>query len=312
MDTRSGALLLKPVDELTKVYIDAGNMFTDDPRRTFDENELRVWAKKLSKQMRGIEFAYNSKNFTPKYYAYYPEDAFPLGYLEVHKVDVDKYEYKVTSRIIENQRSKNAEPHTKKSTDIDVATRNACKYLKRFSLQEEAEVLVPSVGTKVRGVAATYANKDMQTKDDLSHMINGRRSYYNSDTKIPTRDEFTSELKLLMQSYTFNNAQVGTLFANYIDGFEASKLAEKKYNELYTYVRVLDDDRVIVVQDVVVCNSKPQHIEDASKVVAKLSQDQVPDYIKDAVASLYLLGDGDIVDGLGVRVSERIYYVVQQ
>lgn len=309
MDNRN---LFKSVNELTKLDLDAGNVFTFDPRRTFDESELRAWAKKLSKQMRGVEFAYNPKKLTFRYYAYYPEDAFPLGYLEVHKVDTDKYEYKVTSRVIVNQRSKNAEPNTKTSTDIDVATRNACKYLKRFSLQEEAEAWVPSVNAKVRGVAAVYSNKDMQTRDELSHMVNGRRSYFSSDAKIPTREEFTSELKLLMQSYTFNNQQIGALFANYIDGFEASKLAEQKYNDMYTYVRVLDDDRVIVVQDVVVCNSNPQYIEDASKVVAKLSQDQVPDYIKDAVASLYLLGDGEIVDGLGVRVSERIYYIVQQ
>lgn len=305
-------LLFKPVDELIKLDLDAGNLFADDPRRTFDESELRAWASKLSKQMRGVEFAYNPKSFNPKYYAYYPEDAFPLGYLEVHKVDADKYEYKVTSRVIENQRSKNSEPNTKMSTDIDVATRNACKYLKRFSLQEEADTRVVSLVSLAQKVASTYTAKDMNATDELSRVVNGRRSYGLGTDKKLTREEFTSEIKLLMQSYTFNNPQVAELFANYIDGFEASQIAYKKQSELYTYVRVLDDDRVIVVQDISVGNRISEYIESNSKVVAKLSQDQVPDYIKDAVASLYLLNDGEIVDGLGVRISERVYYVLQQ
>jgi hypothetical protein len=48
------------------------------------------------------------------------------------------------------------------------------------------------------------------------------------------------------------------------------------------------------------------------KVMDKISQADVPDWIQDALAVLQIVDDGAVVDGVGRKISEQIYYITER
>ena len=48
------------------------------------------------------------------------------------------------------------------------------------------------------------------------------------------------------------------------------------------------------------------------KLMDKISQADVPDWIRDALAVLQIVDDGTVVDGVGRRISEEIYYITER
>ena len=48
------------------------------------------------------------------------------------------------------------------------------------------------------------------------------------------------------------------------------------------------------------------------KLVDKISQTDIPDWIRDALAVLQIVDDGAIVDGVGRKINEQIYYVTER
>lgn len=48
------------------------------------------------------------------------------------------------------------------------------------------------------------------------------------------------------------------------------------------------------------------------KLVDKISQTDIPDWIRDALAVLQIVDDGAIVDGVGRKINEQIYYITER
>ena len=48
------------------------------------------------------------------------------------------------------------------------------------------------------------------------------------------------------------------------------------------------------------------------KLVDKISQTDVPDWIQDALAVLQIVDDGVVVDGVGRKINEQIYYITER
>jgi hypothetical protein len=48
------------------------------------------------------------------------------------------------------------------------------------------------------------------------------------------------------------------------------------------------------------------------KLVDKISQTDVPDWIRDALAVLQIVDDGAVVDGVGRKINEQIYYITER
>lgn len=48
------------------------------------------------------------------------------------------------------------------------------------------------------------------------------------------------------------------------------------------------------------------------KLVDKISQTDVPDWIQDALAVLQIVDDGAVVDGVGRKINEQIYYITER
>lgn len=48
------------------------------------------------------------------------------------------------------------------------------------------------------------------------------------------------------------------------------------------------------------------------KLVDKISQTDIPDWIRDALAVLQIVDDGAVVDGVGRKINEQIYYITER
>lgn len=48
------------------------------------------------------------------------------------------------------------------------------------------------------------------------------------------------------------------------------------------------------------------------KLIDKISQADVPDWIRDALAVLQIVDDGVVVDGVGRKINEQIYYITER
>jgi hypothetical protein len=48
------------------------------------------------------------------------------------------------------------------------------------------------------------------------------------------------------------------------------------------------------------------------KLIDKISQADVPDWIQDALAVLQIVDDGAVVDGVGRKINEQIYYITER
>lgn len=48
------------------------------------------------------------------------------------------------------------------------------------------------------------------------------------------------------------------------------------------------------------------------KLVDKILQTDVPDWIRDALAVLQIVDDGVVVDGVGRKINEQIYYITER
>lgn len=48
------------------------------------------------------------------------------------------------------------------------------------------------------------------------------------------------------------------------------------------------------------------------KLVDKISQTDAPDWIRDALAVLQIVDDGVVVDGVGRKINEQIYYITER
>jgi len=48
------------------------------------------------------------------------------------------------------------------------------------------------------------------------------------------------------------------------------------------------------------------------KLVDKISQADLPDWIRDALAVLQIVDDGAVVDGVGRKISDQIYYITER
>lgn len=269
------------------------------------------FASAVADKLRGVKFGQLTGD--PKYLClYYPEDRYAIGAISksIHKDGVWRYE--VTSPNICNQRSSSSSPNTKSSTSIDVAARNAARYCKRQSSKDDAEMdsdrLKRAVGSVVHEARTTFQRAATSLSDGFKSTW---RSALDKTNELPEQDEFIREFKHIVATYEFINPKIGALFTNLITTYEDSQSTERSSKSTYVYIRLLGDNRVVMVTGVTARDSIHSNPEEHS-VVTRTTDDQIPEYIQNTVATLFMLQDGEFIDGLGMRVDESTYYVLEQ
>jgi len=277
----------------------------------------------VASKLRGVKFGnrfQDTKVRTSDHvYVYYPEDKYALGALQVLYTDVDEFVYAYSSRKIHNERSKNTEPNTKRTTNLDRAVRDVSKFFVPYTPIEEAIESSDRAHKAFSKIVRTTRDMNHMVKGVVSSVIVGEYSHYKNDyerefTSAPDRRDILTELGRIVEQHDFMDFRVRDLFINMMTTEADQQRAETEYKDGYaTYVRIVNNERAILVEGIPNADLGRYGVVDADKyVVTKVLVQDMPDYVQGAVAVLSMLEVGDSVPDLGLRVDPNTFYVNQK
>lgn len=282
-----------------------------------------TFCSEVASKLRGVKFAsrfQDSKVRTGEHvYVYYPEDKYALGVLQVVCTDVDEFVYVYTSRKIHNERSKASEPNTKRTTNLDRAVRDVSKFFVPYTPIEEAMDVSDRAQKAFSKIVRTARNMNHVVKSVISSVFVDEYSHYKNEyeskfASIPDRRDILTELGRIVEQHDFVHTNVRDLFVNMITTDADQQRAETGYKDGYaTYVRVINNERAILVEGIPNSDLGRYGVVDADKyVVTKVLVQDLPDYVQGAVAVLSMLDVGDSVPDVGLRVATDTFYVNQK
>lgn len=277
----------------------------------------------VASKLRGVKFGnrfQDTKVRTSDHvYVYYPEDKYALGALQVLHTDVDEFVYAYSSRKIHNERSKNTEPNTKRTTNLDRAVRDVSKFFVPYTPIEEVMESSDRAQKAFSRIVRTALDMNRMVKRVVSSVIVDEYCHYKNEyesefTSVPDRRDILTELGRIVEQHDFINTNVRDLFINMITTEADQQRAETEYKGGYaTYVRIVNNERAIIVKDIPNRELGMLGHPDTDKyVVVKVLVQDMPDYVQGAVAVLSMLDVGDSVPDLGLRVDPNTFYVNQK
>jgi len=305
-----------------------------NPRKVSDLYELDInkdivsettaqFCSAVASKLRGVKFGnrfQDTKVRTSDHvYVYYPEDKYALGALQVVHTDVDEFVYAYSSRKIHNERSKNTEPNTKRTANLDRAVRDVSKFFVPYTPIEEAIESSDLARRAFRKTVDGARNVGNVVKSVASSVIVGEYSHYKNEyerefTSVPDRRDILTELGRIVEQHDFAHTNVRDLFINMITTDADQQRTQTMFDDGYaTYVRIVNNERAIIVKDIPNKElGKLGHLDTDKYVVVKVLVQDMPDYVQGAVAVLSMLDVGDSVPDLGLRVDPNTFYVNQK
>jgi hypothetical protein len=277
----------------------------------------------VASKLRGVKFGnrfQDSKVRTGEHvHVYYPEDKYALGVLQVVHADVDEFVYAYSSRKIHNERSKNTEPNTKRTTNLDRAVRDVSKFFVPYTPIEEAIESSDRAQKAFRKTVEGARRMQNMVRGMFASLIEGGYTHWKNDyerefTSAPDRRDILTELGRIVEQHDFMDFRVRDLFINMITTEEDQQREEIMFNDGHaTYVRIVNNERAIIVKDIPNKElGRLGHLDTDKYVVVKVLVQDMPDYVQGSIAVLSMLDVGDSVPDLGLRVATDTFYVNQK
>lgn len=299
------------------------DLYELDIRKDIMSEATALFCTEVASKLRGVKFAsrfQESKVRTGEHvYVYYPEDKYALGVLQVIHTDVDEFTYAYSSRKIHNERSKNTEPNTKRTTNLDRAVRDVSKFFVPYTPIEEAIESSDRAQKAFSKIVRTTRDMNRMVKGVVSSVIVDEYSHYKNEyerefTSVPDRRDILTELGRIVEQHDFMDFRVRDLFINMMTTEADQQRAETEYKDGYaTYVRIINNERAILVEGIPNADLSRYGVVDTDKyVVTKVLVQDMPDYVQGAVAVLSMLEVGDSIPDVGLRVATDTFYVNQK
>jgi hypothetical protein len=195
---------------------------------------------------------------------------------------------------------KRGKPHTKCTTDLKAAVKLGCTYLRKMPPPKAALKTVRPYVVNVM----SYVDK----LRDKNPAVAGMMGAYDP--------AMLAELEALHDSgYQFVNPQVGSKVAAYVQAVRAINAYKSKIKSASVacvFVASRGDGQTFTVIDVTVCTG----VYDPSNLRAEVAQthttyttDTLPEPLMGGLSVLSMLKDGEYAAGVGMRVSETVYFV---
>ena len=294
-----------------------------DIQKDITSQETARFCTEVANKLRGVKFGsrfQESKVRTgEQVYAYYPEDKYALGILQVIHTDVDEHVYVYTSRKIHNERSKNSEPNTKRTTNLDRAVRDVSKFFTPYTPVEEVMECSGRAQKAFNQVLSTARNMNNMVKGVVSLVLGDGYSHYKNEyerefTSVPDRRDILTELGRIVEQHDFMDTRVRDLFINMITTEADQQREETQFKDgRATYVRIINNERAIIVKNIPNSDLGRFGVVDADKyVVTKVLVQDLPDYVQGAVAVLSMLEVGDNIPDIGLRVHPDTFFINQK
>jgi hypothetical protein len=277
-----------------------------------NKTELARFAYHIQGKIRGVKFGIRANTMDDaqcRLHVYYPDDKYAMGYITYYTLEGLGF-YTVNARDIYNERSRNSSPNMKKSQNIQVALRTACKFLKRFTPLEEVCCSHGGLDGSISGLVGSDRRAFTEAANNLFNGISSDYRYKRQED-VPDQASLINEIRNILAQHDFVDPGVKAVFTSLITTYDNVQVAEALRKDTYTYIRLVEGERVVMMSGVpaLAYTGDPASYYDG--VVTRTTHAQVPEYIQNAVSALFLLSDGEFVNGLGLRVDESTYYVLE-
>ena len=248
-------------------------------------------------------------------FVYFPGELYcrgQIGYGDIAVGDTVMYKYYVDSRSISNNKiaSWRSRHTTLGSQNVKKAISNARAHLREYSPKVIYELTAEGVGNQVDDIK----NDSRNAKDKVASAITDGLT----DNGMVT-EEFRH---MLLTDYQFKNAEFGALIANYINSIDSNhSVLERKVNVsmviVYPQLSTDVDGKVTALTSSAPVKLRAGWFKNqmdtvmSDGVVTSYTRSTLPMEIKSKVQSLSILDAEQYVDHLGYRVSENIFYIIE-
>ena len=267
--------------------------------------KLADFCDALRKHFKGIRFGFRRGYYESEavgittrlhsLWAYYPGQEYALGkigYMAANGSTSRKYI--VYARTITNSKYRTGrdEFYTAVTENFDKAVKNAKKYLRPYSTVE----IFSQYGLRIAGAAANITNKVNAT-------------FNEAQSELVCHDSFSREMQRLVDgSHEFVDATFKSAVVTYLDALKEKE--QRMYAGVagkFIYIREEAGEQVC---DVI--HSSDVHrmtFNNKNAVVATIKFDELDEDTAHKIASLSILEDDGFVDGLGMKVNDKMYWV---
>jgi hypothetical protein len=208
----------------------------------------------------------------------------------------------VQARTIENNKyaDYSNQFYMKMSTNVEVALRNAKKYLRQYSPQELAMVNLRGVSDKVTGIAdesraklrtamsavfdVDIYNKTSMLARELQHLLNTEHEFLH----LEFRRNLTTYFELKHDADVLRDRTIPMWFVRVYE-----RMGQQSFD-------VLSIDK-----------PESSYTVEISQDVHRYQSDDLPEDIMGKLSVLNILTDDQYVDGVGYRAGEGMFYVVR-
>lgn len=281
------------------ILISDMNVFNVDINTdTGTEAALRVFAKAIREQLRGVRFAKYRSSDTYMLYVYYPDDVFPLGaisYSDMKMKGVHPRTFNVSSRAIVNKRfdAYREQYHMVMSGNMDRAVKNALKYLRMYTLPE-----------MMRTVIAAF----LRAASNYTYVIRNERNKVFSEVNMdlfspstPLRGALLREMQFMLDEHKFYDSSVKDVIARMLEVYGRCDLEERFASGSFWFVRAKQDGSFDTIYK--------KESGDPNEEQKAYAPDTAPEVMAHRLAILSINNSETYVGGIGYRYCNDLYFV---
>ena len=266
--------------------------------RGYSSKNLKEFAAEVNEALRGVSFHYHTPNEAT---VYRPDEIHALGeigYKNTKAKGNGELNYYVAARGITNfkYRSSSWQHHIVSTKSMKSAVSAAATHLKSYTCEESAQDTLD------------IARKHINDAVNARHM-SVRTSFTDFIGSPGYNNDFGSDIIEELRGHTFTSPslnEASATFYGYLDAWREAKDATK--NDMY-YVGLIGDGAEQLLDSAHVTLGYPHNphkIEPFSRCFAE----QAPEWVKGRVAVLSMVEPLTYVQGVGLRMNDRIFYVL--
>lgn len=249
----------------------------------------------VNKALRGVEFHRISPNVAV---VYRKGEIFALGEIGFRDVSANGggvRSYYVQSRRIVNAKYRESswQHRIVASKSLRTATRAAATYLVPFDCREAVGATQDLARKAIQNVTSEYHTRAREAFRDFTG-----EAGYNSN--------MSGELMKELRTHTFISPALNEAAAAYYAAYDQWKDVEGATKNGVYYVGITDNYGQQIVDTARVAISYPYTIECFDRVPAEA----VADWVKGRVAVLSMVEPMRYVQGVGVRIDDKVFYVI--
>lgn len=234
-------------------------------------------------------------------WAYFPGDEYAfmrLGHADYYVRDGGGNKYGIYTRNIHNEKFNNGREqyHMAMADTLERAVKNVKKFMRRYSVGEVVDMRLYDFQNKVSSAGWTTSSAVREARETLVN-----------------HPSLATELQhMVNMGYQFNCPLFANVVRDYVEKHAVDKDKQNQQHHAY-YVSVSEEFGEQVFNVVTVLDVKRAHVDPSVKVASLKGEElsTVDEELPHKLATLSMLEAGNFIEGLGIKVNDRAYWVMK-